>query len=117
MTNTQTNLTLAEIDRGYDNPEWLGFGYLGERRHAAASIRTVSTADKAVIRFANEEGWDEDQLFEWLNSKPGRWFGDLAFGNYPECGGRWTIAKLVAAGRRQGILYDVLAEAAANGWT
>ena len=118
MTN---NLTVTDIEGAYEHPEWLGWGYLGERQREE-SRRKVETADKAVIRFANEEGWDYDQLFWWLNSKPGRWFGDAAFGCTPRTidretlgSGRWTITKLVEYGRRCGILYDVLAEYAAEG--
>ena len=33
-----------------------------------------------MIGYATRNGWNTDDLFEWANSKLGRWFGDSMFG-------------------------------------
>jgi hypothetical protein len=72
---------------GYASDEWLGFGYLGERRSALDSsdpesqrAHLVDETDDFVLDYANQLGWTADELFAWANSKNGRWLGDVAFG-------------------------------------
>jgi len=78
MTTTRThNLTTADIDAGLTDERWLGWGYLGER---SRSEQNATEADAVVLRFARVLGWDREDLFHWMNSKDGRWFGDWAFG-------------------------------------
>lgn len=117
-TKTQERkLTVSDILWVRENDSrWLGWGYIGERDREE-SVSKQHIADGAVLKFANAEGWNYDQLFEWCNSKPGRHFGDMAFGCTPDNGGRWSMKTLEAEGRRCGLLYDVLAEAEAAGWT
>jgi hypothetical protein len=86
-TKTATTLTVADIEAGYEHDGWLGFGYLGERRFAIAAVRSgerefvnVTAADELVLRIANEQGWTPEQLFDWANSKLGRWYGDVTLG-------------------------------------
>jgi hypothetical protein len=89
-TTPQTHrpLTVNDIHAGYSNPEWCGFGYLSTRNHALSSIdpecpaqpERVAQADARVIAEANQRSWTADDLFEWLNSRNGRYFGDLWFG-------------------------------------
>lgn len=72
------------------NEEWGGFGYLGERRHVHQSIvssewpdtmwNRIAEADAFVILRAGKNGWDDDLLFEWANSRAGRHFADEVFG-------------------------------------
>jgi hypothetical protein len=71
-------LTTADIILGYQNDEWEGFGYLGERRHQDEAA--VVEADRVALAAANKAGLDAEQFFYWLNSKNGRWFGDCMFG-------------------------------------
>jgi hypothetical protein len=59
-----------------DNPEWLGFGYIGERRYLTPAQSKV--ADEVVIAYAVRYGWSEPELFLWANSKLGRWFAEEA---------------------------------------
>ena len=84
-------LTTKDIEAGYENAEWLGFGYLGERRNRltttdpemgtkATRVAMVKAADRALLKIVNEKGWTADELFAWLNSKNGRWYGDAFFG-------------------------------------
>lgn len=91
-------LTIDDILAGYSNDEWCGWGYLGERNseesERGCDSPRLATADKVVIKVANELEWDRETLFEWLNSKPGRWFCDTAFGN-----GKQSQKALLAAGR------------------
>lgn len=83
-----TPLTIDDLLAGYDNPDWLGFGYLGERRSALSSTdeecppqpERVAEADVLVLEVANDRGWTVDVLFAWCNSRPGRHFGDYLFG-------------------------------------
>jgi hypothetical protein len=92
MTTT-TALTANDITRASLDERWLGFGYLGERHNrirlaeqeltgsaADAELLLVAAADQRVVDLANAAGLDYDGLFSWLNSKPGRWFGDVVFG-------------------------------------
>lgn len=72
------------FDTMYTNPEWEGFGYLGERRREANSPEEIAEADQRAIAVAESLGMTEAQLFAWANSKIGRWYGDAMFG----CAGR-----------------------------
>lgn len=70
--------------------DWGGYGYLGERRHVHASIvsgewpdtmwNRVAEADTFVVLCAVNNGWNDDRLFEWANSRAGRHFADEVFG-------------------------------------
>lgn len=81
-------LTLDDITAGYENPEWGGFGYLGARCSALTSTDPdcppvpdlVAEADAHLLAEANARGWTEADLFDWLDSKRGRWYGDVWFG-------------------------------------
>lgn len=77
MLTTELFNQMAEDDR------WLGFGYLGERANfleGNGDVEVVTDADEKAIAEANVMGLDEDELFEWANSKNGRWYGDCMFG-------------------------------------
>lgn len=69
-------MTLAtqDIEAGYENEEWLGFGYLGSRRYLNDADRIA--ADRHILREANRLGWTADEFFAWMNSKYGRWMCD-----------------------------------------
>lgn len=71
-------LTVDNINRAILNEEWAGAGYLAARKEALHHGRgtEVSVSDQLVLEAANAAGMDDGQLFEWLNSKPGRWFAD-----------------------------------------
>jgi hypothetical protein len=73
-------ITAANIEAGYEDARWLGHGYLGERAHADEARLLV--ADRVLLDAAEIYGWDEDAFFYFLNSKAGRWYGDIAFGSY-----------------------------------
>jgi hypothetical protein len=81
-------LTIADLAKAGNDDRWLGFGYLGTRAIALsdsdpevpAQPVLVEAADQRVIDLANERGWDYEDLFNWCNSKLGRWFGDAIFG-------------------------------------
>jgi hypothetical protein len=75
-------LTIEDIKRAGRDERWLGWGYLGERSRVGDPVAVqVEAIDQRVIDFANEAGWDYEQLFAWCNSKLGRWFGDVMFGS------------------------------------
>ena len=82
-------LTIKDIEAGYENESWLGFGYLGERRNAIAAVRSgewefanVTAADTIALEVANAKHWTPERFFEWLNSKDGRWFADMTIGSH-----------------------------------
>jgi hypothetical protein len=74
-------LTTADFEKMFANPEWEGFGYLGERTREDRED-LVAAADAQVLADANEMGLTAEQLFVWANSKAGRWFGDCVFGGH-----------------------------------
>lgn len=85
------DLTAQDIEAGYHNDAWLGFGYLGVRKHYLAdgeaggwpdTARTVAETDQAILAIANEKRWTPEQLFDWCNSKLGRWYADETLGGY-----------------------------------
>ena len=71
--------TITDLDNMTDDERWLGFGYLGERERCE-DAELVTAVDALVIGYATRNGWNTDDLFEWANSKLGRWFGDSMFG-------------------------------------
>lgn len=74
--------TPAVFDQFENRDEYLGFGYLGARRMTEPGTEELATVDAAVLDRAADLGLTEDQLFDWANSRMGRWFGDIAFGSY-----------------------------------
>lgn len=77
-----SKLTVKDIEAGYENDEWAGWGYLGER-DAMLDRRgksLIPKMDRLVLKIANAAGWTKDNLFHWTNSKYGRHFVDQAFG-------------------------------------
>lgn len=73
-------LTTADFDKMYRNDDWEGFGYLGERRNQQAEGKDTSAADEKALAEANRLGLTAEELFDWANSKRGRWYGDSMFG-------------------------------------
>jgi hypothetical protein len=73
--------TTADLEKMYRNDNWEGFGYLGERRNAIEAGRSVEEADAQALAEANVQGLTEQELFDWANSKNGRWYGDCMFGS------------------------------------
>lgn len=92
MTTTRTvRPTRPEnvFDEMTAREEWEGFGYLGERAHrlestdpdAPAAPELVAATDLWLLEHAARTGLDDEQLFEWANSKHGRHFADVVFGD------------------------------------
>jgi len=77
--NTNPETTFDELAK---DDRWLGFGYLGERQNQLADNRKDPLdADALALQSAIDEGLTYDELFEWANSKFGRWYGDCMFGS------------------------------------
>jgi hypothetical protein len=70
-------LTTADLDAMHEHEDWAGHGYLFERTYH--DPEEVAAADYMILTFANEIGMTDHELFEWANSKAGRWFGDVVF--------------------------------------
>jgi len=88
-TTTHSNgITTQDILDGYDNPEWLGWGYFGERQgwltsddpECPAQPERVAQVDMAIVAEANRRRWTARRLFRFLNSRDGRHFADAMFG-------------------------------------
>lgn len=75
------HLTTADLDRMTEHEDWHGFGYIGERTRSDAPATKIAAADMDVLDAANQLGMTYEQLFEWANSKNGRWYADCAFGS------------------------------------
>ena len=73
--------TTADFDKMATKDEWLGFGYLGERKNQREMGRDTTEADEKAIAEANRLGLTDEELFDWANSKNGRWYGDCMFGS------------------------------------
>jgi len=81
--NLKTNeITFYDILEGYDNPAWLGWGYLGERKTHLDDHRFTFWADQLAVDLANEQHMTHEEFFHWLNSRYGRLFGDAVFGGF-----------------------------------
>lgn len=97
VMNTATStaprtLTRNDLKGMHNADNWLGYGYLGERHNYLAreeelAIITPEAADaflaevdQVVLDDANAHGYSYDDLFEWANSKNGRWFADVVLG-------------------------------------
>lgn len=64
------------FDAMMDNPEWLGFGYLNSRKHLPARARRWAD-EFAIEEIGKAFPAHKDQaLFDFANSKLGRWFGE-----------------------------------------
>jgi hypothetical protein len=81
---SMTENTAGIFEQMMTDDRWLGFGYLGERRNqlAIGHADAVAAADAVVIATANRKQLSDEQLFEWANSKNGRWFADCYFGSH-----------------------------------
>lgn len=97
-------LTIADLNAMTERDEWLGYGYLGSRQNvltsddpeAPANPDLVAEADMKAVDNANEYGLTIDQLFDWANSKYGRWYGDCMFGNAGRHADDYTPAAFIA---------------------
>lgn len=75
----RVDLTLDDLEAGYDSEDWGGYGYLGTRRDGMgtkAGRATVEQADARLLRIANEQRWTPADLFTYTDSKAGRWYAE-----------------------------------------
>lgn len=72
-----TKLTVEDLHATLEDERHLGWGYATTEE---LNDRERRNLDVVVIEIANEQGWTKDQLFEWSNSKYGRWLSDLVYG-------------------------------------
>ncbi len=87
--NNHPTLTKDTLESFYNNPRWLGFGYLGIRENARSLInnndpdkeqliQSLEEADNYLLETVNSQNWSNKDLFRWANSKNGRWYGEIA---------------------------------------
>lgn len=85
-----THFTTADLDRFETSDSWAGFGYLGTRQAHRVAIadgeipadNLLERADQMLLDHANRLELKELALFDWCNSKDGRWYGDTWFGGW-----------------------------------
>jgi hypothetical protein len=76
-----------------------GFGYLGQRNREG--IDKVFIADEVLLEVANKQGWTEEELFEFCDSRYGRYYADFAFDGHPDAyeirmgQARWALIRKV----------------------
>jgi hypothetical protein len=70
-------LTIADLDAALARADHHGFGY-ATRRYLGTIVQR--RLDEAVIEVANDLGLTADELFEWADSKYGRWLADGVHG-------------------------------------
>lgn len=79
----------ALFARFADRDDFAGFGYIGARRNqldgsdaeCPARPDLVAAVDAWIVARAQLAGWTEEQLFDWANSRDGRFFADVVFGS------------------------------------
>jgi hypothetical protein len=70
-------LTVQDLEATLEDERHLGYGYACSRD---LSPSKATRLDRAVIAVANELDLDQEDLFEWSNSKHGRWLTDRIYG-------------------------------------
>jgi hypothetical protein len=71
-TKTRTELTVQDLHDALERPDHFGWGYAS----SSVSDRCRDRIDRYVVKRANAQGWTPEQLFDWSNSKHGRWLWD-----------------------------------------
>jgi hypothetical protein len=74
-------LTLTDIEAGYADDRWLGYGYLEGRSRIP---HHNYFGDNTALKHANLMGWSYENLFRWMNSREGRYFADFYIGSPSE---------------------------------
>lgn len=77
------HLSVRDLCRMHTEPTYEGYGYLGHMARRADAYygmsephRQALLRDEAVVAEANRRGWMYDQLFDFANSREGRYMGD-----------------------------------------
>jgi len=84
-------LTLKDLEAVAEDENYAGWGYIHERQFFSAE--QVAVADAKVLDHFNDMELNYFDLFNWANSKNGRWFGDAMFG----CAGKGADSLLPKA--------------------
>lgn len=105
MTTTVTP-EIAEAIFEDDGELGHGFGYIGARRNQLTSTdpecppqpTLVAEIDALLADYFVANGWTVDEVFDWADSKLGRWFGDVVFsgGAFDQAIGFNLLAKVDA---------------------
>jgi hypothetical protein len=77
-TSKTSKLTVADLYETLNDERHLGWGYatldvLGDSKR--------DRVDRAIVAVANDLGLTYEELFNWSNSKHGRWLADRVYGN------------------------------------
>lgn len=95
-----TTTRRIDFDQLAQHPEYRGYGYIGERDHLTDFERSV--ADEAVNRLFRDAR--PEFLFEWANSKNGRWFAEEAIVAEEGMSLDANVAKLIERARMEGTI-------------
>lgn len=67
-------LTTKNIESMYSHRDWSGYGYLACRSRLKPHFRVG--ADRMLLDWANEHGLTVDELFAFMDSRNGRFYGN-----------------------------------------
>jgi hypothetical protein len=71
-------LTYNDLLNALQDERHLGNGY--SIRNYTTDPRTIVAMDEMVVLMANKEGWTKEELFQFTNSKTGRYVVDCWMG-------------------------------------
>jgi hypothetical protein len=100
-----TRLTVADLHATLADERHLGWGYACTSDITSTYKRAA--LDRAIVGVANEEGLTAEELFQWSNSKWGRWLTDDIIGRDGQPS-RATVRRYIT----RAILDDLIAEVA-----
>jgi len=88
-------LTAQDVEDALADPRHNGYGF-AERSILSATTQVRLT--RIVAEIANDLGWDREMLFQWTDSKYGRWLADSFRGpRLDKAAARETVRKYVNA--------------------
>lgn len=82
-------LTYNDLLNALQDERHLGNGY--SIRSYTTDPRKVVAMDEMVILMANKEGWSLEDLFQFTNSKTGRWVVDAWLGGDKEMAQKYLM--------------------------
>lgn len=79
QADSRGNLTVEDLHRTLEDERHLGYGYATVGLIIESESRR-NRLDRAIVAVANELELSYEQLFDWSNSKYGRWLADGVYG-------------------------------------
>lgn len=86
-----TKLTRQDLQAARESEYRQGSWGYEERDVCGANKALRERGDRIVLEEANRQGWTENHLVAWVDSKYGRWFWDSLYGCSDEAGARKLV--------------------------